>query len=62
MMFAALETSEKLRDFAGKLLESPAWDARLERLIFVDTDGQRIHTFDPFAAADAPDRYVKGQM
>lgn len=49
-------------DIAGKLLESPAWDARLERLIFVDTDGQKIHRFDPSAATDAPKRHVKDEL
>ena len=49
-------------EYAGKLLESPAWDGRQERLVFVDTDGQNIYRFDPLAAADAPDRYVRAQM
>lgn len=44
--------------FPGKLLESPVWDGRLERLIFVDTDGQKIHTYDPLA----PSRYLQPEI
>ncbi len=50
-----LASEQRLADI-GKLLESPLWDARLEKLIFVDTDGQKIHRFDPHAAAEAAER------
>ncbi|KAK9868711.1 hypothetical protein WJX84_008160 [Apatococcus fuscideae] len=45
-------------DLKGKLLESPVWDARQDVLVFVDTDGQKIHRYDPFAAEDSPDRLI----
>lgn len=34
-------------DVQGELLEGPIWDERIQRLHFVDINGQQIHTFDP---------------
>ncbi|KAK9841181.1 hypothetical protein WJX74_001465 [Apatococcus lobatus] len=44
---AKSESLELVLDLKGKLLESPVWDGRLQKLIFVDTDGQRIYKYDP---------------
>jgi sugar lactone lactonase YvrE len=34
------------------LAEGPRWDARIERLIWVDIDGKALHRFDPVTGED----------
>jgi sugar lactone lactonase YvrE len=34
------------------LAEGPRWDARIERLIWVDIDGRALHRFDPASGED----------
>src|SRR3954471_8656468 len=34
------------------LAEGPRWDARIERLIWVDIDGKALHRFDPATGED----------
>src|SRR4051812_33548839 len=42
------------------LAEGPRWDARIERLLWVDIDGRALHRFDPASGQDVttplPDR------
>src|SRR3954470_16831246 len=35
------------------LAEGPRWDARIERLLWVDIDGRTLHRFDPATGDDA---------
>ncbi len=37
---------------AAKLGECPVWDGRLDRLLWVDIDGRRVHRFDPATGGD----------
>ncbi|KAK9814657.1 hypothetical protein WJX72_009323 [[Myrmecia] bisecta] len=53
---------ELVLDVQGKLLEGPVWDGRTNQLHFVDINNQQIHTFDPYAPADAPDRHTNMDM
>src|SRR6476620_1699083 len=34
------------------LAEGPRWDARIERLLWVDIDGKALHRFDPATGED----------
>src|SRR3954464_5029772 len=34
------------------LAEGPRWDARIERLLWVDIDGRALHRFDPATGED----------
>src|SRR3954452_13681616 len=43
---------ELARETHAALAEGPRWDARIERLIWVDIDGRALHRFDPATGED----------
>ncbi len=46
-----LMIAERLASIGGRLLEGPAWDPALGRVLFVDILGERLHTVDPDTGA-----------
>jgi sugar lactone lactonase YvrE len=47
-----LGTAEPVLRAAAALAEGPRWDARTQRLLWVDIDGRALHEFDPAAGTD----------
>ena len=43
---------ELVLDIQGELLEGPIWDERVNKLHFIDINGQNIHTHDPHAESE----------
>ena len=43
---------ELVLDLQGQLLEGPIWDERINKLHFIDINGQKIHTLDPHAESE----------
>ena len=48
----ALGTAEPVLRGVAALAEGPRWDARTQRLLWVDIDGRALHEFDPAAGTD----------
>ena len=48
----SLGTAEPVLRGVAALAEGPRWDARTQRLLWVDIDGRALHEFDPAAGTD----------
>ena len=48
----SLGTAEPVLRSVAALAEGPRWDARTQRLLWVDIDGRALHEFDPAAGTD----------
>jgi sugar lactone lactonase YvrE len=48
----ALGTADTLLPNVATLAEGPRWDARTQRLLWVDIDGRALHEYDPAADDD----------
>jgi sugar lactone lactonase YvrE len=46
-MTFGLDTPQLLVDAHAQVGEGPSWDARTGRLMWVDTNGRRVHQYDP---------------